>query len=792
MSATIRRESAVDAARRHSALLSAYLRDKREELVDGAIQIAKDYGYAQYTTTIRAAWIEAIDSLSECIQQCLADASPADGRPDAEVDYLKDPRFTVMRDIAKRHRSIGVTFQLYLGLFKHFRNLHLDAVQSLPASAPVRQALRQQLQDFFDAAELSIGADWAEASENERLEELQAKARKVALDKDRYFSVFESLRDPAFLLNRNRRLVNANQAAAELFVGEASAGEIVYLTSMRGRRTPLEEVLTAASSGGDGSDRSVWLDTRRGPMCFDLREREIHDALENTKLGYVVILHDVTTHRRATEEAVRARRAMSIFLATMSHEIRTPLHGVLGATELLRAADGERHDTYVDAIETAGRHLLQTLNKVLDYSRLEARPPDPTPHPTLLRAVFEEYGHFASIWARRAEIPLSFSVARNLPKCALIDWGMAQQILTNLVSNAIRHDGGGGVTVAIRRCGSLSDGPFLRFEVLDSGPGIASDQAETLFEPFGARAPGTGGAGLGLAISRRLVEAMGGSIGFRNRRVGGAAFWFQLPYQRSKVVPNKALQRGPGLQKGGMLRCLVVDDDAISRMVTSDQLTRHGIAVSEAESVAAAKERAEETAFDAFLVDYHLSDGDGSQLVAELRRRRETKSGARFIALTANSDIVATANGKDHPFDALLTKPVAGEALLDAVLATAAASPPAMAPPVGTPPSLIGVPPPIVGAMAEAFTAGWDVEVAKLRDALKQGESGPLADVAHRVASSCAVMGISDLAGLLRLLETECRRGDVRPDLAEWRQRLDPRLQSAPERARALAAEHCR
>ncbi|WP_282607790.1 ATP-binding protein [Pelagibius sp. Alg239-R121] len=798
------REQSIEAgaADQCPASLPDFLRSKRELLVDQAIQVAKDYGYAQYTTTIRAAWIEAIDTLTDCISTYLTSEMTSLDRPEAEIDYQRDPRFIQMREVAQRHRSLGVTLQLYLGLFKHFRTLYLDAAVEFSTDAGAVAEAQNGLQGFFDAAELSIGADWAEATEDERLMELQARARSVTLDKDRYFSVFESLRDPAFLLNRQRRLINANQAAAELFVGEAGAGEIVYLTSMRGRKTPLEEVINTASSADDGDDGSVWLDTRQGPMCFDLRERAIHDALENTRLGYVVILHDVTPHQRATEDAVRARRAMSRFLATMSHEIRTPLHGVLGATELLRDAETERHAVYVDAIETAGRHLLQTLNKVLDYSRLEARPPEPTLQVCRLLHRFEDYCHFALVWARQAKVPMSFSVAGNLPQSVLIDWDMTQQILTNLVSNAIRNDSGAGVKITVRRRRGDGDRPLLRFEVLDNGPGIAPDVGDILFEPFAARKPGAGngGAGLGLAISRRLIEAMGGSIGFRNRRAGGAAFWFDLPYRRVEVraapddprvtvlddaAPDDAV---PTTQR---LSCLLVDDDQISRMVTADQLRRRGMSVMEVETSAAALACARETAFDVFLVDYYLSDGDGATLVGRLRSDGMAGDAPRFIALTANADLVSRTNGKGHPFDALLAKPAAGDALIRAILPEGGEIP-AQRPetqPQTSANCLSDLSPRIVDAMAAAFTTQWDGEAGKFRAALADGDLHRLADLAHRVASSCAVMGITDLAAMLRDLEFECRRGQQRPDLGAWQVLLDPHLRTAPKRARALAAE---
>ncbi|MGI9489253.1 MAG: ATP-binding protein [Geminicoccaceae bacterium] len=785
-----------------AAVMPDIFRKQRDVLVDRAIQVAKDFGYAQYTTTIRAAWIEAIDSVTECLSGYVIDDAAVGDIPDGTFDYQRDRRFTTMRSVAKRHRAIGITLQLYLGLFKHFRTLYLDAFDQarergeLTMDPEAASVAHQTLQGFFDAAELSISADWAEATEDDRLMELQARARSITLEKDRYFSVFESLRDPAFLLDRQRRLLNANQAAAELFVGEADAGEIVYLKSMRGRKTPLADVLAKAARADEDGDGSVWLDTRDGPMCFDLRERAIHDALENTRLGYIVILHDVTTHRLATEEAERARRAMSTFLATMSHEIRTPLHGVLGAAELLRDADRPHHGAYLDAIETAGRHLLQTLNKVLDYSRLEARSPDPTPGPCDLENLLADYSRFASVWAEQSATPLTVSIARNLPRTVMLDWEMAQQVLTNLVANAIRHDNGGGITLSVRRKSASTDGPGLRFEVRDHGLGVPAEIADNLFEPFGARAPGradNSGAGLGLAICRRLVEALGGEIGFRNRRSCGAVFWFDLPYQRTETNTQEDTDRSPATNENqcrmnGSRRCLLVDDDDISRMVSADQIRRSGLQVIEANSAASALAAAAALSFDVYVVDYHLPDSDGATLVS--RFKQDLGHGeARCIALTANADLVASADGGSHPFDLLLAKPISGEALVTAILAADMPTRSPVQASGGGRQTLQGVSPRIIDAVATAFTGQWDQEVAKLQAAIASGDRHHLADIAHKIASSCATIGITDLADMLKELEVECRRRQGSPNLQAWQTRLAPALLAAPGQARALATE---
>lgn len=770
------------------------LRMFRDRIVDRAIAVAKQHGYSQYTTTIRAAWVEAFDSLTDAVDADLLTASSGSPAPRADVCYRTSERLAAMRSIARRHRSIGITFEMYLGLFKHFRSIYLDALDDVEisesADRETRRQLRDQLLGFFDAAELSVGADWVGAPEDDQLAEMQAKSRSIALDKDRYLAVFESLRDPAFLLDRQRRLLNANQAAAQLFVGDSGAGDIVYVSASRDRKSLLEEVLRAATTVASKADQVVWLDTRKGRLCFDLREREIHDALGNTRLGWVVILHDVTNHRRATEEAERARRAMSTFLATVSHEIRTPLHSVLGATELLRGADARDHGSYVDAIETAGRHLLQTFNKVLDYSYLEARTPSAKPRPCELQASLSDLAKVVAITAERAGTRLDVDMARNLSRRLDIDWAMTEQVLTNLLSNALRHDSGAGVRLRVRRRYGHAEGSRLYFEVADQGGGVDADSARLLFEPFGARTPASStscGAGLGLAISRILVESMGGRIGFKNDDRAGAVFWFDLPYRpvAGRAPDSASMPAAMEAPDTAGLTCLLVDDDDIGRTVTADRLRRYGVDVQEAASGAEAMRMADDADFDVFLIDYYLPDDSGVWLVQRLRGR--LRHPARFVALTANVDSISFRDELGSNFDSVLAKPAMSQDLLAAI---------------GRPPArlarmsertqsaaLADVSPRVARLMAETFVANWPGETGKLQEALHRACRAETADLAHRLASSCAVMGIADLASELRNLESACREPDGSLEMNEWLERLGPQLRAAPGRAEALAAQ---
>ncbi len=731
--------------------LTAFLESRLDPLVDHSIEIAKLNGYAPFTTTIRAAWVEAIHSVTESLGNYLQTELLTAPGPQAALNYKADPRFARMRLIARQHRSLGITMPMYVGLFKHFRNLYVAELDGFPGTVPA--ALAGRVRDFFDETELSISADWYNSDDNARLREMQERARALTLDKDRYFAIFESLRNPAFLLDKSQNLLNANQAAAELFLGDAQAGEIIYLRSMRQRKNSLQQVIGQIMQAATDPDCSVWLETLGGQRCFDVRMRGLHDAVENIPIGHVILLNDVTEHRRAAEEAQQSERGMSRFLATMSHEIRTPLHSVLGATELLRTANTDTADTYLDLIENAGQTLLQTLNNVLDFSKLANDPPVPQPLDVDLRLAIDSFERVAAVGPNRDKAMLVIELAPTLPRHVLIDWAMTQQVLSNLVSNAIRADDGRGVTVSVRQVGPGAG--CLRFEVRDHGPGIPTEDAEALFRPFekvSARDTGSGGAGLGLAIAHHLVEAMQGRIGYRNRETG-ALVWFEVP-----IEPGTAPTTQRGAATGpepaaplGAPRCLLVDDDPIGSTVTGRQLERLGFHVEHAARVADAAAAAGRTHFDLFVVDYILPDGDGPTLVRDLRG--QLPAGSRFVALTANVEALESRQDLSHLFDAILAKPVGQSTLASALRRHVRIEPVAAFAPSGAGDHLKGLSPDTVRAMVQAFELAWEEFRRDLRQNPPDRNATDLGHQAHRLAGSSAILGIGELEAPLRDLE---------------------------------------
>ncbi len=769
-----------------AATAQAHLKAHEDALVDQSIAFAKTNGYAPYTTTIRAAWVEAVRSLTEAIAGFLDDLGAGPRGPLAELKYRNDPRFTRMRMIARKHRSLGITLEMYLGLFKHFRRVYLDSLGTMEGPGDLRTHVLERTLDFFDEAELSVTADWTEAGGDDRLKELQAQARTLTLAKDRYIAIFESLRNPACLLDRSRGLVHANQAAHALFHDETEAGDSLYRHDRRGLVARIEEMLGDVLEREDNSARPVWIETVAGPRCFDARVRRLHDVVENTALGFLVQLYDVTAYREATETAQRAEQQKSRFLATMSHEIRTPLHAVLGAAGLMRQSGETARDTYLDVIQSAGQALLHTLNNVLDYSKLENGPPTPRPVDTEIRSALQSFCGMAVVGPEAGWTRLSLAIAPDMPAHVRIDWSMTHQVLTNLVSNALRHDGGDGVVLRVGPVGA-----HVRFEVVDHGPGLPASEAEALFRAFHevtARPTRGGGSGLGLAISRFLVEAMDGSIDYVST-ANGTRIWFDLPFTEVAVAVAASKTLGdPHWTAPRGRRCLLVDDDEIGAPVTIRQLETAGFHVDHAGSVEGGRAAFAAQSYDAVVIDYMLPDGTGPELLADLRRMKPG-SETRFVALTANVEALHASQDLRAGFARVLAKPTDSKCLAEALSGQSGARE-AVGPVEGGSGApcdgLEGLSAETVAAMAAAFALQWEGLRRRLADArhaagsdgLSDGLPEELADLVHRLAGSTAQLGLAEFEAPLRELEARLDAGE-RTGLGALLDRIDRPLADA-------------
>lgn len=392
--------------------------------------------------------------------------------------------------------------------------------------------------------------------------------------------------------------------------------------------------------------------------------------------GFSKVTRDITERRRAQEaleharqEAEQASTAKSLFLSRMSHELRTPLNAILGFAQLLELDHSGRDKAdaaSIDQILRAGRHLLALIDEVLDIARIEAGKLGMEIVPVALDDIITEAVGLSLPEAESHAIAIRNEVGPIAPVAA--DRRRLLQVLLNLFSNAIKYNRPGGEVVI----GAQIAGERVRVEVVDSGIGIDPSQAGDLFQPFTRLAGGaarTEGTGLGLSLSRALVEAMGGAIGYAPRADGrhGACFWFELPMTAPSTLPD-LLPAEVALRShtlGRPLTILVVEDNLANAQLIEAVAARHW---PEARIVNAMQARlgldlALRHRPDLVLLDLHLPDMDGDWVLREL--------GTSFpdlpvILLTADA-LAAQADWAARGAAAVLTKPIDVPALLEAV-----------------------------------------------------------------------------------------------------------------------------
>jgi PAS domain S-box-containing protein len=396
--------------------------------------------------------------------------------------------------------------------------------------------------------------------------------------------------------------------------------------------------------------------------------------------GYVLNGTDVTEARQAAEElaiardtAVEATRLKSEFLASMSHEIRTPMNAIIGLTELLLDTDLEHEQLeYASGVDTAAAGLLAIINDILDFSKIEAGKLELEVINFEPALVLEDVAALLGETAQRKGLELLAHALPGLPVAVRGDPTRLRQVLVNLATNAIKFTTHGEVVIRAIPVSDDSHRSVVRFEVTDTGIGIAPEDQQRMFEPFSQADASTtrrfGGTGLGLAIVRQLVELMGGQLGLHSEIDQGSTFWFELPFELDAVG---GIDHEPVLPDLGALRAIVVDDNATNRLILRQQLSSWGIQPDEEDNASSALTRMRDRAadhrpYDLAILDLNMPFMDGLDLARALKSDPATATAKLF--LLSSSGRVSREVARDADLAGTLAKPVRQSELFNCII----------------------------------------------------------------------------------------------------------------------------
>jgi PAS domain S-box-containing protein len=478
---------------------------------------------------------------------------------------------------------------------------------------------------------------------NQMLAQIQSQDSALRKAEEKYRLIFEDAIEGMFQTTPDGKYLSVNPAIARMFGYESpeelmasvsDIGPVVYVNPER--RTDFKRLIEAQGFverfeyevyRKDGS--RIWLSENA---------RAVRDA-NGVVIFYEGAMQDMTERKRV-DEVERASKAKSEFLSRMSHELRTPLNAILGFGQLLeRQKPTEVQRTRISYILSAGRHLLELINEVLDISRIEAGHMQFSLEPVSVTDAVDEAIGLVLPLATERKIKIERTDLIDSSPIVLADRQRLKQVLLNLLANAVKYNRDAGRVIVDL---ALQPNEHFRISIIDEGPGIPSEKRSRLFAPFerlGAEAGLCEGTGLGLALSKRLVEAMAGTIG-ESAPASGSCFWIEFPQTKDVRREHGTERELTALLAGlnGQSKTLLYIEDNVSNLTLIEHLLSEypPIKLISAMQGSLGLELAVRHQPDLILLDVHLPDLSGAEVLARLKANPRT-SAIPVVVLSADA-----------------------------------------------------------------------------------------------------------------------------------------------------------